>query len=81
MLKKKTDSVILACFVVLYTHTQGTNFFQFINSVHKNISFTIETQVDRKLPFLDLRGANSGGVIQTSAFRKPSFTGLGLSFF
>ena len=68
-------------FAVFDSETQATNFFQFINSIHKNLSFTIEKQVDRKLPFLDLCVANSGGVFQTSVFRKPSFTGLGLSFF
>ena len=41
-------------FAVFDSETQATNFFQFINSIHKNLSFTIEKQVDRKLPFLDL---------------------------
>ena len=68
-------------FAVFDSETQATNLFQFINSIHKNLSFTIEKQVDRKLPFLDLCVANSGGVFQTSVFRKPSFARLGLRFF
>ena len=36
-------------FAVFDSETQATNFFQFINSIHKNLSFTIEKQVDRKL--------------------------------
>ena len=29
-------------------------FFRFINSPHKNMSFTYETESDNKLPFLDV---------------------------
>ena len=35
-------------FALFDSETQATNFFQFINTVHKNLSFTIEAQVNDK---------------------------------
>ena len=51
-------------------------FFDFINSQHPNIKFTIEFENDKALSFLDVRiSRTSSGAIQTTTFRKPTFTG------
>ena len=43
--------------------------------------FKDEKEADSKLPFLDILVVNDGRHLYTSVYRKPSFTGLGTSFF
>ena len=41
----------------------------------------MEKESDSKLPFLDVLVRKEGGRLHTSVYRKPSFSGLGTSFF
>ena len=52
-----------------------------MNSQHINIKFTCEVERDGALPFLDVMVTRTNHGIATSVYRKPTFTGLGLSWF
>ena len=72
-------------FVLFSRQDQAQSFFNFINNVHPNIQFTMEQENSGKLPFLDTsvsRNIKDGVTsFETSVYRKPTFSGLGLSFF
>ena len=54
-------------------------FFRYLNSRHKNISFTLEEEADNKLPFLDIL-VNRNNAFITNIYRKPTFSGLYSNF-
>jgi len=56
-------------------------FLEYLNQKHQNINFTMESEQDGKLPFLDTIVFRENNRFQTAVFRKPTFTGLGTSFF
>ena len=56
-------------------------FFDYVNSKHPNIKFTMELEVNGILSFLDAKISRSNEGFHTSVYRKQSFTGLGISFF
>ena len=61
-------------------------FFQYLNKCHPNIKFTMETETDGKLPFLDVllskqRSSNNECSCITSVFRKKTYTGLLTNYF
>ena len=60
--------------------------FQYLNKCHPNIKFTMETETDGKLPFLDVllsrqRSSNNECSCITSVFRKKTYTGLLTNYF
>ena len=63
-------------FVLCNSLEQIEKFKQYLNSKHNNINFTSEIEVDKKLPFLDMLIDRSSGMILTSIYRKPTFTGV-----
>jgi hypothetical protein len=51
------------------------NFLTFVNSQHSNIKFTMETEVNKKLPFLDvLITRKEEGLFGFEIYRKPTHT-------
>ena len=64
-------------FCLFHSEQDAIAFFDYINSQHPNIRFTMEREVDHVLPFLDvlIDNTNRGSVV-TSTFRKKTFTGL-----
>ena len=59
-----------------------TIFFHYINSRHPNIRFTIEKQVNHKLPFLDvLTNNHDPNSSLTSVYCKKTFTGSLTNYF
>ena len=57
-------------------------FFDYINSRHPNIRFTMEKELNRKLPFLDVLIDNSdANSLLTRVYRKKTFTGLLTNYF
>ena len=56
-------------------------FFDYLNSKHPNIRFTKENESKGALPFLDVTVRRSPDGFSTSVYRKPTFSGLGTSFF
>ena len=56
-------------------------FLQYLNSKHPSINFTKETECNNVLNFLDVSISKEDNVFKTSVYRKPTFTGMGTSFF
>ena len=55
-------------------------FQHYLNSKHENIKFTVEHETEGKIPFLDVMLTRQDNTISTSIYRKPTFTGLGMSY-
>lgn len=60
---------------------QAKKFLQYINKIHPNINFTMETEEEMQLPFLDILISRKNNTMSTGIYRKPTFTGLGTNFF
>ena len=69
------------CFLIFDDRSQIDKFLGYLNSRHPAIRFTKEIEKNGVLPFLDVNVKRQGEKISTSVYRKPTFTGLGLSFF
>ena len=69
------------CFLLFRNPSHADSFLSFLNSKHLNIKFTMEQEVNGKLPFLDVLVSIERGRLHASVYRKPSFSGLGTSFF
>ena len=68
-------------FCLFNNETDALEFFHYINDKHPNITFTMETEVNQKLPFLDVLLDNSNPPsLVTSVFRKSTYTGLSHQF-
>ena len=59
---------------------QAMQFLNYINSVHPNIEFTIEFEINSKISFLDIL-IHKNNKFEFSVFRKKMFTGLSINFF
>ena len=71
-------------FAVFSEPQHAEQFFEFINSHHDAIKFTMERENNKELPFLDMkikRNTNNSDQFTTSVYRKPTFTGLGSNYF
>ena len=55
-------------------------FFHKLNDLHPSLSFTMEEENSNKLPFLDVLVERGESSFLTSVYRKPTFTGLYLSW-
>ena len=67
-------------FAVFYSEDEALASFNYINSKHNNIKFTMEKEIDNKLSFLDVFLDNSSTSLKTSVIRKKTFTGLLTAF-
>ena len=56
-------------------------FFDYLNTRHPSIRFTMEKEINEKLSFLDILIDNSNPSIITSVYRKKTFTGLLTNYF
>ena len=69
-------------FCLFHSEHNTTKFFDYINSRHLNIRFTMEKQVNHKLPFLDvLIDNNDPNSSLTSVYHKKTFTRLLTNYF
>ena len=68
-------------FAIFSSEHEANQFFNFINSAHPNIKFTMEKEHNNSLPFLDLLTQYRDSKLHSSIYRKPTFTGLALNFF
>ncbi|XP_011860821.1 PREDICTED: uncharacterized protein LOC105557975 [Vollenhovia emeryi] len=62
---------------VIWNHGRETlpQFLTFINSQHPNIQFTMETEQDSQIPFLDVMvRRNENGTLSHNVYRKPTHT-------
>ena len=55
-------------------------FVDYMNSKHKNISFSFETEKDGKMSFLDVNVFRENGKFVTNVYRKDTFTGVYTNF-
>ena len=72
-------------FLLFSSKDHYKKFFRYINSRHKNMSFTYEVENDDKLPFLDVLVCRESCSSQlnsftTNIYRKPTFSGLYTNF-
>ena len=68
-------------FVLFTDKSHAAQFLNYINRQHDNINFTMETESNNSLSFLDVFIKKQGNDFLTSVHRKPTFSGLGLSYF
>ena len=68
-------------FCLFHSENQAQLFFNYINSRHSNIRFTMEKETDHKIPFLDVLINNDTHFPITSVYRKKTFTGLLTNYF
>ena len=63
-------------FLVFNNSAEALSFFAYVNSQHPNIKFTMDSENNSSLPFLDVKIDRTANGIETSVYRKPSFSGL-----
>ena len=68
-------------FLLFRSKSHVSLFFDYLNSKHPNIKFTIENEKDGKISFLDASIHRENNCFLTSVFRKGMFSGVGMSFF
>ena len=68
-------------FLIFKHKSHAQLFFDYLNNKHANIKFTMETEINGKLSFLDCLVERQGTSLSSSVFRKKTFSGLGTSFF
>ena len=51
-------------------------FVDHMNSKHKNINFSFETEKDEQMSFLDVNVFRENGKFVTNVYRKETFTGV-----
>ena len=68
-------------FLLFSDESHCVQFFDYLNSKHDNIKFTMECERAGCLSFLDVNITRDGNNFNTGVFRKNTFTGLGLSYF
>ena len=67
-------------FAVFPSDSDAHNFLSFLNSLHHQLKFTMETQDNDKLPFLDTLVCKADNKLNLSWYRKSCYTALQLPF-
>ena len=68
-------------FAAFENKEQAVAFLEYINSLHKNIRFTMDEENNSSLPFLDVNISKANNCFEFSIYRKRTFTGLATNFF
>ena len=68
------------CFILFNDKDECEGMFNDFNQLHPSISFTMESEVDNCLPFLDVLVKRTPTEFITSVYRKPTFTGQYINF-
>ena len=68
-------------FLLFKDKSHVTQFLNYLNSKHCSIKFTHECESNKEINFLDITVTRHDNSFQCSIYRKPTFTGLGTSFF
>ena len=58
------------------TKEDALYFLNYLNSLHHNITFTMETEIDGTLPFLDIHITRQQSNISTKVYRKTTHSGV-----
>ena len=63
-------------FVLFKSSDHLKRFQSYLNSCHVSMTFTIETEQENKISFLDVSVIRGQGEFITSVYRKPTFSGV-----
>ena len=63
-------------FAIFPSRQDFEDFLEKLNALHTSLKFTFETEVEGRLPFLDVLVHKTQRCFQTSVYRKPTFSGL-----
>ena len=63
-------------FAIFNNEGEAESFHNKLNSLHPNLKFTMESEQDGELPFMDVKVMKVQDKLQRSVYRKPTFTGL-----
>ena len=63
-------------FAVVRGYQGAVRFLNCLNSLHPDLKFTMESEADRRLPFMDVLVMRGKTGFATTIYRKPTFTGL-----
>jgi hypothetical protein len=58
--------------IVSFTKDRLAEFTELMNSQYPSIKFTVEVEVDSKLPFLDILISRNNGILDFNVYRKPT---------
>ena len=67
-------------FSVFNLKDEAKRFFSYLNLRHPNIKFTMEKEVNKVIPFLDVLIDNANNILNTTTYHKSSYSGLLLNF-
>ena len=67
-------------FSVFNNSFEAKELFNYITTRHPNIKFTMETEVNKIIPFLDVLIDNSQNIFNTSTYQKSTYPGLLLNY-
>ena len=59
---------------------EAKEYFNYIDTSHHNIKFTMENEVNKIIPFLDVLIDNSQNILKTSTYHKSTYSGLLLNY-
>ena len=65
---------------VFNSHNEAKGFFSYLNSRHPNVKFTMETEVNKVIPFLNVLIDNRNNILNTTTYHKSTYPGLLLNF-
>lgn len=68
-------------FCIFNSEDNATKFLERMNKLCAQIKFTMEKEQNEQLPFLDVMVTKKNDHMETSIYRKPTFTGLYLNYF
>ena len=74
--KKYVDDI----FVLFKRPKHVKPFVDYMNSKHKNINFSFETEKDEQMPFLDVNVFRENSKFVTNVYRKKAFSGVYTNF-
>ena len=67
-------------FSVFDNSFEAKEYFNYIDTRHHNIKFTVENEVNKIIPFLDVLIDNSQNILKTSTYHKSTYSGLLLNY-
>ena len=67
-------------FSVFNNSSEAKGLFNYINTRHPNIKFTMETEVNKIIPFLDVLIDNSQNILKTSTYHQSTYSSLLLNY-
>ena len=69
------------CILIFNEKEHAPFLLDYLNNKHQNINFTMETESNNQIAFLDVLVRKDYVNFNTAVFRKPTFSGLGVSYF